>query len=72
MPVLAAVGGKSPLRWQKAMKELSDVLANAQHVTLLGQTHMVKASVLTPVLVNFFANSINGRSNILRYQISRN
>jgi len=72
MPVLAAVGGKRPLWWQKAMRELSDVLPNAQHLMLPGQTHMVKASVLVPVLVNFFANSINGRSNVLTYQVSRN
>jgi pimeloyl-ACP methyl ester carboxylesterase len=56
MPVLCAVGGKSPAWWQNAMKELADVLPNARHVTLAGQTHMVKASVLAPVLVEFFAN----------------
>jgi len=54
MPALIAVGGKSPAGWQKAMKELADVLPNARHVTLAGQTHMVKASVLAPVLVELF------------------
>jgi hypothetical protein len=57
MPVLTAVGGKSPAWWQKAMKELAGVLPNAQHVTLLGQSHMVKASVLSPVLTEFFTNA---------------
>lgn len=56
IPALTAVGGKSPGWWQKAMKELSDVLPNGRHVTLRGQTHMVKASVLAPVLTEFFAN----------------
>ena len=57
MPVLTAVGGKSPEWWQTAMKELAGVLPNAQHVTLPGQTHMVKASVLCPVLKGFLTNS---------------
>lgn len=55
MPALTMVGGKSPEWWQKAMKELSEVLPNAQHVTLAGQTHMVKPAVLTPVLIEFFS-----------------
>jgi pimeloyl-ACP methyl ester carboxylesterase len=60
MPVLTAVGGKSPKWWQKAMKDLADVLPNARYVTLPGQTHMVKASVLCPVLTEFFANPAAG------------
>ena len=56
MPALTTVGGKSPAWWQKAMKDLSDALPNGQHVTLPGQTHMVKASVLAPVLTEFFLN----------------
>lgn len=68
MPVLTAVGGKSPAWWQKAMKELAGVLPNAQHVTLPDQTHMVKASVLSPVLTEFFATAagVNG----VAYQVS--
>lgn len=54
MPVLTAVGGKSPAWWQKAMGELADTLPNAHHVVLPGQTHMVKASVLSPILTEFF------------------
>jgi pimeloyl-ACP methyl ester carboxylesterase len=56
IPALTAVGGKSPAWWQKAMKELSEVLPNGRHVTLPGQTHMVKASLLAPVLTGFFLN----------------
>jgi pimeloyl-ACP methyl ester carboxylesterase len=66
MPVLTAVGGKSPAWWQKAMKELADVLPNAQHVTLPGQTHMVKASVLSPILTEFFTKSAGVGANGLR------
>lgn len=72
MPALTAVGGKSPIWWQKAMKELADALPNARHVTLPGQTHMVKAAVLAPVLIDFFANSITGRTDLLAYQVGRN
>ncbi|HXA77145.1 MAG TPA: alpha/beta hydrolase [Candidatus Acidoferrales bacterium] len=56
MPALTAVGGKSPGWWQDAMKQLSKVLPNAQHRVLAGQTHMVEAPVLAPVLTEFFLN----------------
>lgn len=56
IPALTAVGGKSPAWWQKAMSELSEALPNGRHITLPGQTHMVKASVLAPVLTEFFLN----------------
>lgn len=72
MPALTAVGGKSPVWWQNAMKELADALPNARHVTLPGQTHMVKASVLAPILIEFFANSMAERTNTLAYGVSRN
>lgn len=54
IPALTAVGGKSPIWWQDAMKALAAALHNAQHQTLPGQTHMVKASALAPVLTEFF------------------
>ena len=56
MPTLAAVGGKSPDWMRHAMRELADVLPNARHHTLEGQTHIVKAEILAPVLVEFFDN----------------
>jgi hypothetical protein len=39
---------------RNAMGELADVLPNARHHTLEGQTHIVKAEALVPVLVEFF------------------
>ena len=54
MPTLVAVGGKSPDWMRNAMRELGDVLPNARHSTLEGQTHIVKPEALAPVLVEFF------------------
>jgi pimeloyl-ACP methyl ester carboxylesterase len=66
MPVLTAVGGKSPAWWQQAMNELAGILPNARHVTLPGQNHMVKASVLAPVLVEFFAEEAAAAPGLAR------
>jgi len=54
MPTLVAVGGKSPDWMRNAMRALADVLPNARHSTLGGQTHIVKPQALAPVLVEFF------------------
>jgi hypothetical protein len=54
MSTLVAVGGKSPDWMRHAMGELADVLPNAKHRILEGQTHIVKAEALAPVLVEFF------------------
>jgi pimeloyl-ACP methyl ester carboxylesterase len=54
MPTLVAVGGKSPDWMRNAMRALADVLPNARHSTLEGQTHIVKPEALAPVLVEFF------------------
>lgn len=55
MPTLAISGGKSPAWMQNGMKSLARVLPNARHRTLEGQTHIVKAEALTPVLKEFFS-----------------
>ena len=55
MPALVMAGGKSPAYMQNGMRLLADVLPNAEHLTLPGQTHMVKAPVLAPELVTFFS-----------------
>lgn len=55
LPVLVMAGGKSPAYMQNGMRHLADVLPNAQHLTVPGQTHMVKDSVLAPELVTFFS-----------------
>lgn len=55
MPTLVAVGGKSPAWMHHAMRALADVLPNARHRTLEGQTHIVKPEALAPLLADFFA-----------------
>ena len=54
IPTLVADGGKSPTYMRNGMNALANVLPNAQYRTLPGQTHMVKAEVLAPVLIEFF------------------
>jgi pimeloyl-ACP methyl ester carboxylesterase len=54
VPTLVIDGGKSPQWMRNGMQALADVLPNAQHRTLAGQTHLVKAKALAPVLTEFF------------------
>ena len=54
IPTLVADGGKSPAWMRNAMSALAGVLPNAKHRTLEGQTHMLKAEAIAPVLVEFF------------------
>jgi len=51
---LVIVGGKSPAFFHTGTKALAGLLPDAEHGVLPGQTHMVKASVLGPVLVEAF------------------
>ena len=51
---LVIVGGKSPEFFHNGTKQLADLLPNAEHRVLPGQTHMVKASALGPVLIDAF------------------
>jgi pimeloyl-ACP methyl ester carboxylesterase len=53
-PPLVAVGGKSPAWMTNATHALADVLPDATYRTLPGQTHMVKAQAIAPVLTEFF------------------
>jgi pimeloyl-ACP methyl ester carboxylesterase len=53
-PALVMDGGKSPAWMRNAQRALAAVLPNATHRTLPGQTHMVKARVLAPAVVEFF------------------
>jgi pimeloyl-ACP methyl ester carboxylesterase len=55
METLVVDGGKSPAWMRNAMHALADVLPNAKYRTLPGQTHMVNARALVPVLVEFFS-----------------
>jgi pimeloyl-ACP methyl ester carboxylesterase len=53
MPVLCMDGGKSPDYLRNAMRALTDVVPSGEHRTLPGQTHMVKAPVIAPVVREF-------------------
>ncbi len=53
VPVLVIDGGKSPASMRTAMAELAQVLPLGQYETLPGQTHIVKAAVLAPVIARF-------------------
>jgi len=54
-PTLVVDGGKSPTWMRNAARALAAAL-NAKYRTLEGQTHMVKAQALAPVLTEFFAS----------------
>jgi pimeloyl-ACP methyl ester carboxylesterase len=54
IPVLVLVGGASPNWLQSGSQALLDVLMNAQHRVLEGQTHDVAPEVLAPALTEFF------------------
>jgi pimeloyl-ACP methyl ester carboxylesterase len=49
------VGGKSPAFFHTATKALAELLPNAEHHVLRGQTHMVKAKALAPLVTECFA-----------------
>ncbi|MBV9615599.1 MAG: alpha/beta hydrolase [Ktedonobacteraceae bacterium] len=52
--ILVMDGGKSPIWMRHSTQALAQTLPNASYRTLPGQTHMVKAEALAPVLVEFF------------------
>ena len=54
MPVLAAVGGKSPQWMKNAVRAVADRVPDTRHEVLRGQTHTVKPRALAPVLARFF------------------
>jgi pimeloyl-ACP methyl ester carboxylesterase len=56
VPTLVMDGGKSPAWMRNGMRELGEVLPNARCRTLEGQTHMLKANAIAPVLTEFFSN----------------
>ena len=56
VPTLVIAGSKSPAWMRNAMRSLADVLPNATHRTLEGQTHIVKPKALAPVLSDFFGD----------------
>ena len=54
MPTLVMDGGKSPGYMRNGMRALAGVLPNATYRTLTGQTHMVNAKVVAPIVTDFF------------------
>jgi pimeloyl-ACP methyl ester carboxylesterase len=54
LPTLVADGGKSPEYMRNSAAAMAEVLPNARHRTIAGQTHIVKAKALAPVLRDFF------------------
>jgi hypothetical protein len=56
MPALVIDGSKSPAWIRSGMRALASAVPGARYQTLPGQTHMVKASVLAPVLAGFFGS----------------
>jgi pimeloyl-ACP methyl ester carboxylesterase len=57
-PTLVMAGGKSPLAMQTAMRALAGVVPGAVYRTLEGQTHVVKARALAPVLTEFLTTGL--------------
>ena len=60
MPTLVAVGGKSPDWMRNGMRALADVLPNARHSTLEGQTHIVKARSPRPRSCRVLRRTLEG------------
>jgi pimeloyl-ACP methyl ester carboxylesterase len=55
VPTLAMDGGASPEWARNAVRALVEVLPDAQHLTLEGQTHAAEPEVVAPALERFFA-----------------
>jgi pimeloyl-ACP methyl ester carboxylesterase len=55
MPTLVIDGGASPEWVRNAVRRLLEVLPDARHRTLEGQTHDVDPEVLAPVVQEFLA-----------------
>ena len=56
MPTLVLAGGASPAWMQHSAERLADVLPDAKHGTLEGQTHAAAPEAIAPVLERFFAD----------------
>jgi pimeloyl-ACP methyl ester carboxylesterase len=55
VPTIVFGGGKSPQWLRTAAQALAERIEGAEYRELAGQTHMVKAAVLAPVLAEFYA-----------------
>lgn len=54
VPTLVADGGKSPGYMRAGAAAMASVLPNAEYATVPGQTHIIRAKALAPVLRDFF------------------
>ncbi len=54
-PALVMAGGKSPAWMRNAMRSVSELLPGSRYRILEGQTHLLKAEVVAPVLAEFLA-----------------
>jgi pimeloyl-ACP methyl ester carboxylesterase len=52
------VGGKSPAFFHNGTRTLAELLPNADHHVLDGQTHMIKAKALAPLLIDCFGRAV--------------
>ena len=55
VPTLAMDGGASPEWARNSVRALVEILPDAQHLTLEGQTHAADPEVVAPALEKFFA-----------------
>ncbi len=65
MPTLALAGGKSPAWMKNAVKQVSQVLPNANYQEVPGQNHMVKAAVLAPLISDHFTGKSSSTPAVL-------
>jgi hypothetical protein len=56
-PALIAAGGKSPAWMRTANRALADAVPGAVHREIPGQTHIIKATAIAPVLTEFFGGA---------------
>ncbi|MCC5929860.1 MAG: alpha/beta hydrolase [Cyclobacteriaceae bacterium] len=59
IPVLVISGTKSEKWAQNAMKHLAEVLPDARHLDLEGQSHLVSPRVIAPHITNFLKDGVN-------------
>jgi pimeloyl-ACP methyl ester carboxylesterase len=53
VPVLSMAGGRSPEWMRTAMRQIAEVLPDAEYRTIEGQTHVLKPRAIAPVLADF-------------------
>jgi pimeloyl-ACP methyl ester carboxylesterase len=57
VPTLVIAGGKSPAYMQNAQAAIAAAVPGAELLTLPGQTHMIKAKPLAPVIAEFLTRT---------------